>query len=95
MVEDLATSRDPYISYLDYNCQSDGMDFNLLAQISNISSQDNFLVQDVSMHLNFSDFPVPSQDDTYQCQILYAAHSETNKVLVHLGELKICHKAIY
>ena len=89
MVEDLATSRDPYISYLDYNCQSDGMDFNLLAQISNISSQNNFHLQDVSMHLNFSDFPVPSLDDTYQCQILYAAHSETNKVLVDLGELKI------
>ena len=89
MVEDLATSRDPYISYLDYNRQSDGMDFNLLAQISNISLQDNFLVQDVSMHLNFSDFPVPSRDDTYQCQILYAAHSETNKVLVDLSELKI------
>ena len=89
MVEDLATSRDPYISYLDYKCQSDGIDFNLLAKISNISLQHNFQVQDVSMHLNFSDFPVPSQEDTYQCQILYAAHSETNKVLVDLGELKM------
>ena len=89
MLEDLATSGDPYISYLDYNCQSDGMDLNLLAQISNISLQNNFHLQDASMHLNFSDFPVPSLDDTYQCQILYAAHSETNKVLVDLGELKI------
>ena len=88
VVEDLATSRNPYTSYLDYNCQSRGMNFILKAQISNISLQDHFHVQDVTMHLNFSEFPLPSEDDTYLCQILYAAHSETNKVLVDLGELK-------
>ena len=88
VVEELATSRDPYISYLDYNCQSDGIDFNLKAQISNISVQGHFHVQNVSMHLNISDFTLPSEDDSYQCQILYAAHSETNKVIVDLGELK-------
>ena len=88
MVENLATFRDPYILYLNYNRRSNGMDFNLIAQISNISLQNNFHVHDIAMHLSFSDFLLPSQDDTYQCQILYAAHSETNKVLVDLGELK-------
>ena len=88
MVEDLATSPVPYVSHVDYQRQSRGMNFNLKAKISNISLQDPFHVSDVAMHFNFTDFPLPSEDDTYRCQILYAAHSETNQVLIDLGELK-------
>ena len=64
------------------------MNFILKAQISKNSLSDHFHVSDVAMHLNFTDFPLPNEDDTYQAQILCAAHSETNKVLIDLGELK-------
>ena len=88
VLEDLATSPFPNISNVDYNCQSRGINFNLKTQISNTSLPDHFHVSDVAIYLNFSKFPLPNEDDTYQCQILYAAHSENNKVLVDLGELK-------
>ena len=88
VVEDLATSPDPYISHIDYQCQSPGMQFYLKAKISNISLPDPFHVSDVAMYLNFTDFHLPSDYDTYRCQILYAAHSETNRDVIDLGELK-------
>ena len=71
------------------------MKFNLKAQISKISLSGHFHVSDIAMHLNFSDLPLPNEDDTCQCQILYDAHSETNKVLIDLGEFETCDKAIH
>ena len=90
-MKDLATSPDPYLSYVDYNCGNEGLKFNLKAKIS-VNKKDSlpayFNVKNVDIFLNFSDFALPSEDENYQCQILYAAFSETNQVLVDLGELK-------
>ena len=91
MVKDLATSPEPYLSYVDYNCGNEGLKFNLKAKIS-VNKKDSlpayFNVKNVDIFLNFSDFALPSEDENYQCQILYAAFSKTNQVLVDLGELK-------
>ena len=68
------------------------MTFFLKAEISLIknkflSKDFNFAeVKNVDMFVNFSNFSTPSQDDTYQCEILFGAYADNNSILVDLGE---------
>ena len=68
------------------------MTFFLKAEISLIKNKllpedFNFAeVKNANMFVNFSNFRTPSQDDTYQCEILFAAYADNNTILVDLGE---------
>ena len=68
------------------------MTFFLKAEISLIknkflSKDFNFAeIKNANMFVNFSNFRTPSQDDTYQCEILFAAYADNNSILVDLGE---------
>ena len=67
------------------------MTFYLKAELSLIKNKNlpkyfNFVeVNNADMFLNFFNFPSPSQDDTYQCEILFAACGDNNSILVDLG----------
>ena len=81
LVNDLAESRYPYVSYIEYHCYSEGMTIYLKAEVSLIKKKSlpkdfNFVeVKNADVFDNFSNFSTPSQDDTYQCEILFAAYA--------------------
>ena len=46
-------------------------------------------ISQVNLVLNFSEFALSNQDDSYQCETLYKAYAEDNTVLVNLGEHEV------
>ena len=94
MQYDLADSRYPYVSYIDHHCRSEGIKLYLKAEISLIKNKHlpkdfNFVeVKNADIFVNFSNFRTPSQDDTYQCEIFFAAYADNNSILVGLGKFE-------
>ena len=74
LVNDLVDSRYPYLSYIDYHCGSEGMTFYLKAELSliknkNIPKDFNFAeVKNADIFRNFTNFPAPSEDDTFNAK---------------------------
>ena len=94
VLKDLTFLPDAHVSYVEHHCARYQMAYNLTSKLelekkSHLQMCFSIEISQVNLVLNFSELPLPNQDDSYQCETLYKAYAEDNTVLVNLGEHEV------